>query len=208
MHCKSTRTRSDDIMKEKLKTCLELFWVFLRVGAMTFGGGYAMLPILQRELVEKRRWTTDEELTDYYAIGQCTPGIIALNVSTFIGRSKAGLPGAVSAAVGFEFVPLIIILIISVFLEGFADNEYVQHALAGINVCVCVLILNTLLKLRKSTLKGAFSLVVFFAVFALAAMGKFLPFSIPLPVLVIAAALTGIIAGQIKEKQKQGGKAE
>ncbi len=188
-------------MKEKMKILAELFWVFLRVGAMTFGGGYAMLPILQRELVEKRQWVTDEDLTNYYAIGQCTPGIIALNVSTFIGRSKAGLLGAVTAAVGFELVPLIIILIISVFLEGFADNEYVQHALAGINVCVCVLILNTLLKLRKSTLKNAFALVVFFVIFALAALGKFLPFEIPLPVLVIAAALTGIIAGQIKEKK-------
>ncbi len=195
-------------MKEKIRISLELFWVFMRVGAMTFGGGYAMLPILQRELVEKRKWVTDEDLTDYYAIGQCTPGIIALNVSTFIGRSKAGVLGAITAAFGFELIPLIIILVISLFLEGFADNEYVQHALAGINVCVCVLILNTLLKLRKSTLKGAFSLVVFFVVFALAAMGKFLPFSIPLPILVIAAALTGIIAGQIKEKQKQGGKAE
>ena len=196
-------------MKEKLKTLLELFGVFLRVGAMTFGGGYAMLPILQRELVEKRQWVTDADLTDYYAIGQCTPGIIALNVSTFIGRTKAGLAGAICAAVGFELVPLLIILVISLFLEGFSDNEYVQHALAGINVCVCVLILNTLLKLRKSTLKGAFSLVVFFIVFALAAMGEFLPFSIPLPVLVIAAALTGIIAGQIKEKKKaEGGKSE
>jgi len=196
-------------MKEKLKTALELFWVFLRVGAMTFGGGYAMLPILQRELVEKRQWVTDEDLTDYYAIGQCTPGIIALNVSTFIGRSKAGLLGAITAAVGFELVPLIIILIISLFLEGFSDNEYVQHALAGINVCVCVLILNTLLKLRKSTLKGGFSLVIFFVVFALAAMGEFLPFSIPLPVLVIAAAATGIIAGQIKEQKKaKGGNAQ
>ena len=196
-------------MKEKLKKCLELFWVFLRVGAMTFGGGYAMLPILQRELVEKRQWVTDADLTDYYAIGQCTPGIIALNVSTFIGRTKAGLAGAICAAVGFELVPLLIILVISLFLEGFSDNEYVQHALAGINVCVCVLILNTLLKLRKSTLKGAFSLVVFFIVFALAAMGEFLPFSIPLPVLVVAAALAGIIAGQIKEKKKaEGGKAE
>lgn len=195
-------------MKEKIRISLELFWVFMRVGAMTFGGGYAILPILQRELVEKRKWVTDEDLTDYYAIGQCTPGIIALNVSTFIGRSKAGVLGAIAAAFGFELIPLIIILVISLFLEGFADNEYVQHALAGINVCVCVLILNTLLKLRKSTLKGAFSLVVFFVVFALAAMGKFLPFSIPLPILVIAAALTGIIAGQIKEKQKQGGKAE
>ena len=188
-------------MKEKLKTLLELFWVFMRVGAMTFGGGYAMLPILQRELVEKRQWVTDADLTDYYAIGQCTPGIIALNVSTFIGRTKAGLAGAICAAVGFELVPLLIILVISLFLEGFSDNEYVQHALAGINVCVCVLILNTLLKLRKSTLKGAFSLAVFFVVFALAAMGEFLPFSIPLPILVVAAALAGIIAGQIKEKK-------
>ena len=196
-------------MKEKLKTLLELFGVFLRVGAMTFGGGYAMLPILQRELVEKRQWVTDADLTDYYAIGQCTPGIIALNVSTFIGRTKAGLAGAICAAVGFELIPLLIILVISLFLEGFSDNEYVQHALAGINVCVCVLILNTLLKLRKSTLKGAFSLVVFFVVFALAAMGEFLPFSIPLPVLVVAAAATGIIAGQIKEKKKaEGGKSE
>ena len=184
---------------------LDFFLTFAKIGAMTFGGGYAMLPILQREVVENKGWAAEEELTDYFAIGQCTPGIIALNVSTFIGRSKAGLPGAIAAAVGFELVPLIIILVISVFLEGFSDNEYVQHALAGINVCVCVLILNTLLKLRKSTLKNAFSLVIFFIVFLIAALGKFLPFSVPLPVLVIAAALTGIIAGQIREQKKAKG---
>ncbi|MBQ7193984.1 MAG: chromate transporter, partial [Synergistaceae bacterium] len=87
----------------------DLFITFCRIGVVTFGGGYAMLPILQREIVENKKWGTDEELADYYAIGQCTPGIIAVNVATFIGRKIAGIPGGIVATLGVVFPSLLII---------------------------------------------------------------------------------------------------
>ena len=118
----------------------ELYKTFAAIGSVTFGGGYAMLPILERELVNKREWTSLDELRDYFSIGQCTPGIIALNVSTFIGEKRAGVMGAVAAGVGFLTVPIIIILIIAAFLTNFTELEVIQHAFAGVRVCVCVLI--------------------------------------------------------------------
>ena len=115
---------------------LDLFLTFAKVGVCTFGGGYAMLPILQREVVEKKGWATDEELTDYYAIGQCTPGIIAVNTTTFIGHKFKGKLGGVFATLGVIFPSVIIITLIAAFLANFADYPMVQHALGGINACV------------------------------------------------------------------------
>ena len=130
-----------------MKELLELYWTFVRIGMVTFGGGYAMLPILERELVDKRHWTTMDELRDYFSIGQCTPGIIAMNVSTFIGEKRKGVKGAVAAWVGFLTGPVILILLIAMFISNFAHLEVVQHAFAGIRVCVCVLILQAVLRL-------------------------------------------------------------
>ena len=110
---------------------LELYWTFVRIGGITFGGGYAMLPILERELVNKRQWTTMDDLRDYFAIGQCTPGIIALNVSTFIGEKRGGVKGALVATTGFLTLPVLIILIIAMFLTNFAQLEIIQQAFAG-----------------------------------------------------------------------------
>ena len=124
---------------------LEMFLVFFRIGAVTFGGGYAMLPILQRELVDDRGWTTEAELTDYFAIGQCTPGVIAVNTATFIGRKKAGNIGGIVATLGVISPSLIIISIIAALINNFASLVWVQNALAGIRVCVCVFILNAVL---------------------------------------------------------------
>ena len=138
-----------------MKDIWELFLVFMQMGAVTFGGGYAMLPILTRELVDKRGWATDDELTDYYAIGQCTPGVIALNVATFVGNKKKGIPGALAASVGVVFVPVIIITVIAAFLRNFADYPLVKDAFAGIRVCVCVLVVNAVLRLwKKSVVNG------------------------------------------------------
>ena len=123
-----------------MKELLELYWTFVQIGCVTFGGGYAMLPILERELVDKRHWTTMDDLRDYFSIGQCTPGIIALNVSTFIGEKRKGVTGALAATMGFLTGPIVIILIIAAFLTNFAQLEVIQHAFAGIRVCVCVLI--------------------------------------------------------------------
>ena len=106
---------------------LDLFLTFARIGGLTFGGGYAMLPILQREVVEKRHWATEEELMDYYAIGQCTPGIIAVNTATFVGQGLAGSIGGIVATLGVVFPSLIIITIIAAFIQNFSDLAIVQN---------------------------------------------------------------------------------
>ncbi len=149
-----------------MKELAELFIVFARIGAVTFGGGYAMLPILQREIVDSRGWATSEELMDYYAIGQCTPGIIAVNTATFIGNKRRGLPGGIAATLGFVFPSIVIISIIAAFLTNFADLPVVRDAFAGIRVCVFVLILNATVRLSRSSVKDTFALIVFLVVMA------------------------------------------
>lgn len=150
----------------------DLFLTFARVGVCTFGGGYAMLPILQREVVEKKGWATDEELTDYFAVGQCTPGIIAVNTATFIGYKYRGVPGGVLATLGVVFPSLVIITAIAAFLSNFADIPVVQHALAGINAAVVALIASSVVKLGKSTLKNGAAITIFLCVLALAVTGN------------------------------------
>ena len=121
---------------------LELFLTFAKIGSMMFGGGMAMLPLLQRELVDNKKWVNEEEILDYYAIGQCTPGIIAVNTATFVGRKRKGIPGGIAATLGVVFPSIVIITIIAAFLSNFADIKAVKDAFAAIRVCVCVLILN------------------------------------------------------------------
>ena len=164
----------------------DLFLTFAKVGVCTFGGGYAMLPILQREVVEKKGWAKDEELTDYYAIGQCTPGVIAVNVSTFIGHKLRGLPGAIVASLGFITPSILIITAIAAFLESFASNVYVAHALAGIRVCVCVLILNSVLALGKKAIKNKLSWIIFGVSTVLAAFT-----GVPTVAIVLGAGIVG-----------------
>ena len=171
-----------------MKQCMELFLVFAKVGVMTFGGGYAMLPILQREIVEKRSWATEEELTDYYAIGQCTPGIIAVNTATFIGQKRCGAPGGIAATLGVVFPSLIIITIIAALLSSFADIPAVQHAFAGVRVCVCVLILNAVVKLLKKTVIDAPTLVIYLTVLALSVFTGLSPV-----IYVVLSAAAGIL---------------
>ena len=124
-----------------MKDLFELYITFAKIGSITFGGGYAMLPILQREIVENKKWESDEDLLDYFAVGQCTPGIIALNVSTFIGNKRKGTIGGIVASLGFITIPIALLLVISIFLNNFADYAIVKNAFAGVRVCVCVLIL-------------------------------------------------------------------
>ena len=132
-----------------MKLLFELFFVFAKIGVMTFGGGYAMLPILQREIVEKKKWTTDEELMDYFAVGQCTPGVIAVNTATFIGQKMKGILGGIVATLGVVFPSLSIISILAGVIEAFSHIQWVQHAFGGIRICVCVLIANAVVKLFK-----------------------------------------------------------
>ena len=167
---------------------LDLFLTFAKVGVMTFGGGYAMLPILQREVVEKKGWTTEEELMDYFAIGQCTPGIIAVNTATFIGQKLKGIIGGIMATLGVAFPSVVIISLLAGVIEAFSHITLVQHAFGGIRICVCVLILNAVVKLLKKAVIDKAT----FAIFVVVALGSyFTPVS---PVLfVLAAAIIGIV---------------
>ncbi len=153
----------------------DLFLTFAKVGVCTFGGGYAMLPILQRELVEHKGWTTQAELTDYFAIGQCTPGVIAVNTATFVGHKLCGPLGGVAATLGLVFPSIAIIMVIAAFLQNFADLPVVIHAFNGVRACVCALILSSVLKLRKSTVIDPPTVLIFALVLALAVIGNFAP---------------------------------
>ena len=152
--------------RERLRTLRDLFLTFAKMGAITFGGGMAMLPILQREVVYTRHWVTEEELIDYYAIGQCTPGIIAINTSTFIGQKQAGVFGGIVATLGMVFPSLVFISIIAGLISNFADIAAVRNAFAGIQVCVCVLIFNATMKLLKKSVIDYRTAVIFALVLA------------------------------------------
>ena len=173
-----------------MKKLLELYFTFLKIGSVAFGGGYAMLPILQKEFVVNRSWVTDEELMDYFAIGQCTPGIISVNVSTFIGNKQKGILGAIVSTLGFVTVPISLILIIAAFLKNFADLEIVNHAFAGIRVAVCVLILNAVERLWKKSIINNIAFGLFLVIFALTIFTDISP-----AIFVILAGITGILLG-------------
>ncbi len=193
---------------------LDLYITFVRIGCVNFGGGYAMLPLLERELVDKRHWTTMDDLRDYFSIGQCTPGIIALNVSTFIGEKKGGVVGALCATIGFLTGPIIIILVLATFLSNFADLPVVQHAFAGIRVCVCVLILQAVMRLWKKSVVDAFlwkksvvdafTLFLYLVIFSLNAFKGILPVKIPAAVLVICAGVIGVLMSMRNRKAASG----
>ena len=146
---------------------LSLFLSFAKVGVMTFGGGYAMIPILEREIVDKQGWASSEELMDYYAVGQCTPGVIAVNTATFIGYKVGGIAGGIIATLGVVFPSLVIITLIAGILTNFADIPAVKSAFSAIRVCVCVLIFNAVLKLWKGAVKDKAGLCLFLLVFLL-----------------------------------------
>lgn len=182
-----------------MKELWNMFQTFARIGALTFGGGYAMLPMLQREVVEKHQWATEEELADYYAIGQCTPGIIAVNTATFIGYRRAGIIGGIVATLGVVFPSLVIITVIAAFLTNFAELPIIRYAFEGIRVCVCVLIFSAVQKLWKKSVidqpTTVICLLVFLISAGLAVGQSFYPelFSISPIVFVIFAGAAGVV---------------
>ena len=138
-------------MKKEKTSLWLLFWTFSKMGVMTFGGGYAMLPILQREVIDNRGWATEEELMDYFAIGQCTPGVIAVNTATFVGQKLKGVAGGITATLGVVFPSLVIISLLAGLITSFSHLRWVQDAFSGVQVCVCVLIFNAVVKLLKKS---------------------------------------------------------
>lgn len=169
-----------------MKLLWDLYRSFFMIGAMTFGGGYAMLPILQREIVDNKGWATEEELVDYFAIGQCTPGVIAVNTATFIGRKVKGIPGAIVATLSIVLPSLIIISALAGVIEAFSHIAWVQHAFGGIRICVCVLIGNAVVKLFKKAIIDLPTLLIFLVV----VLG-----SLFLPVNTVVFVLLSAVAG-------------
>jgi chromate transporter len=186
-----------------LKNLLELYFVFFKIGAVTFGGGLAMLPIIEKELVTKRGWVTKETLLDYFAIGQATPGIIAVNVATFLGYSRGGVLGSLLATLGVVTPSIIIISIIAKFLSGFSENITVKKALAGINVVVAALLTKVLWGFRKKIFASVLSVILFTLAFVGIAF-----FDVNTVLVVVASILCGFavffLGGKKQETESQG----
>ncbi len=175
-----------------MKKLIQLYVSWFKMGLFTFGGGYAMLPMIQKEVIEKYHWATEDEVMDYYAIGQCTPGVIAVNTSTFIGYYQAGVPGAIAATLGVVTPSIIIISIITGLITNFSSLAIVQHALNGIRVAVCMLMINAVLKLGKGNIKNKIGFLIFAVALIFAMFTK-----VSTVLLVIGAGIAGVVFSRI-----------
>lgn len=182
-----------------MKELITLFTAFFKIGIMTFGGGYAMLPMLEREVVTKHNWATMEEIMDYFAIGQCTPGIIAVNTGTFVGYKKRGIIGGIVATLGVITPSVIIICILAGIIDAISDNVYVNHAFAGISVAVCALLVQAVLKMAKSGVKDVFTAIVAVVAFVLSVFFGLSPI-----IIVIIAGIAACVFRAITEKKSTG----
>lgn len=178
-----------------MKELLTLFGLFFKVGIMTFGGGYAMLPMLERELVNKRGYVTMEEIMDYFAVGQCTPGIIAVNTATFIGFKRKGILGGIFATLGVVTPSVIIITLLASVLKLIAGNEIANSAFAGISVAVCALVIQAILKLMKTGVKDALTFGIALGAF----LAMFFLNASPIIVIIVSAVI-GVIAKRLLDK--------
>ena len=187
---------------ERIKNLFQLYWSFFKIGGLTFGGGLSMLPMLERELVQRRKWVTEEEILDFYAIGQCTPGIIAVNTATFVGYKKEKILGGIFATLGMISPSIIVISLVAAFFEMFLSNKWFAHALMGVRSVVCAMLINTIISLGKKCLKNAYSWIICVIILALGFFTK-----IPTVVLVLMAAAVGIAFNEIKfrrDEKKRG----
>lgn len=182
----------------KLKKDVSLIRIFVsmfKVGIMTFGGGYAMLPIIDRELIENNRWITKAELLDYFAISQCTPGTIAVNTATFIGKKLRGNIGSLVATLGVISPSILIIMGIAAVMRTLFSFKIIQYAMAGIRICVCVLIFNAVIKLFKSAVIDIFTSILYIVVLISSVVFKVSPI-----IIVILSIILGISSLYIKKE--------
>ncbi len=183
-----------------IKKLWKLFYTFAKIGGFTFGGGYAMLPMLKKEVVEANEWATEEEILDYYAIGQCTPGIIAVNTATFIGYNEAGIPGGIFATLGVIAPSIVIISLIAAFVSGFSELSLVQNAFAGIRSCVVVLIFATVIDMAKKSLKDWPTRIIAVIVILAALLTPLSTY-----VYILAALVIGLIFHSVKVMKERTG---
>ena len=178
-----------------LKILLDLYITFFKIGAVTFGGGYAMLPVLDRELAQKKKWVTGDDLLDYYAVSQVTPGVIAVNVSTFVGSKKAGCLGGVAATAGVVSPSVIIITIIALFISSFEEIVWVQKALAGVNVAVTALLSYAGFNFARKSIKNWWGVLIYIASFCAVFFYKIPSVAVVLFALAVGLAIHFVCAG-------------
>ncbi len=183
---------------KKLKELLNLYMAFFRIGAFTFGGGYAMLPMLEKEIVEKYKWTTTEELMDYFAISQCTPGVIAVNTATFVGYKQRGVVGGIIATLGVITPSIIIISLLALVLGKIYEIQAVKHAFAGIGVAVCAVLVQAVVKLGKAGLVDKVTWIICAVSFVLAFF-----FDAPTIAIIALAGVAGIVCKRIARKRPE-----
>lgn len=176
-----------------------IFITFCKIGALTFGGGYAMLPIIQRYVVEGKKWATEEEVMDFYAVGQCLPGIIAINTAAFIGHKIKGKPGEIAASFGVAFPSFVIIVIIAAFIRNFIEYEVVQNAFYGIRIAVVALVVQAIMKMWKKGMKDVWCYLLFAVAFALSLIG------VSTVLIVIGSVILGIAIMTIADRKKDEG---
>jgi len=186
-------------VKDKLKGLFNLYLSFAKIGTFTIGGGLAMMPMMQKELIDKKKWLTEEELIDYYAVGQSTPGIIAANVATFVGYKQFGVIGGFVATLGMVTPSLVIIIILANLINSISDYPIVQKALKGINVSVAALLTSVIVRFAKKTIKSLWN-----ALFMIIAFILIFFFHVPSFAVILSAILIGILltARNVKKEQK------
>ncbi|MDR0855084.1 MAG: chromate transporter [Christensenellaceae bacterium] len=185
--------------QSKIHLTAEVFWVFFKLGAVTFGGGYAMLPLLSRELCEKKKWLSDEELSTLIAVAESTPGALALNSATYAGAKVSGFWGALAASVGVMLAPVAVILLISIFGVGYKDNKIVAYAFNGIRACVAALILNAAIKLTKPVKINVASLIIGLAALTLTVLSFLKIVNFDTVFIILGAAIAGLIIYSLQD---------
>lgn len=186
-------------MKEKLKKVFQLFITFIKIGAFTFGGGYAMVPLIQRETVEKKKWINDDDILEIVAIAESTPGPIAVNSATFVGYKTAGVLGAAAATIGVVLPSFTIIYFISFVIDKFENNTAVKYAFSGVRAGELALIIKALWTMSKKSAKNIISFIITAFAFVFAAL------NINVIYIILACAVTGIVSSLImsgREKKK------
>jgi chromate transporter len=188
-------------VKEKLKNALILFITFFKIGAFTFGGGYAMIPVIEKEMCEKHKWLKGEEILDIFAISESTPGPIAINSATFVGYRVAGVIGAACATFGVVLPSFVIISVISLVLKEFSQYQGVQYAFMGIRAGVLALVIKAFISMYKKCPKGLFSYIIMGSAFVVSTFIDIMGINVSVIYIIVACALVGLIHSLIQRKR-------
>ena len=189
-----------------MSVLIELFMTFAKIGLFTFGGGYAMLSIIEDICVEKKNWITHDEMMNITVIAESTPGPIAINCATYVGYKKGKLPGAILATLGVAVPSFVIIFVISMFLEGFLEIAWIAHAFQGIKLAVGILILDAALKMIRKMPKKRLQIGILIAAFAVILLINVLKLHLSSVLVMIAAASISVaffLAGERRRKEEQ-----